>query len=281
MEKFATDYGEYIDSLGQRDYSFLACGSTALGIELAIDDLHLGQTLCNTLLKHTGQHVVAISFSGNSTEVTDAIVSCLVTDYVFVCGKQLPGIENSLVIDTTGIPNRLLPLLSYKLAALFARGRAFFSDGSRNHSTVLQGNNELLSALQICFSKNQIPVFCAQDGAVLHKTLCTQYMEFFKKPALFRSYPQYTHDFLWSISAVNAGSFHFFHILPFATYSDNRFEKTIDHLNNMGVMQTLIKTGDLDGYDALRCALQLYSQLAQELKLDANMEHSFSQEEKA
>jgi hypothetical protein len=281
IQKFAADYGDYIDSLGQRDYSFLACGSTALGIQLAINDLNLGRTLHNTLLKNTSQHVVAISFSGNSTEVTDAIANSLITDYVFVSTKRLPRIKNSLVIDTTGIPNRLLPLLSYKLTALFFKGKDFLNlYKSLNNTTMLKDDSELFGALLTCFSKNQIPVFCAQDGAVLHKILCTEYMEYFKKSALFLNYPQYTHDFLWSINAVNAVSFHFFYIMPFATYSDNRFEKTIDHLNKLGVLQTTIKTGQFDGYDSLRFSLQLYSQVAENLKLDANIEYSFSIAEK-
>lgn len=276
IQKFAADYDYYISSLAHKDHSFLACGSTALGIEIAIKDLDLGQTLRNTLLKSTSQPVVAISFSGNSTEVTDAIANKLVTDYVYVCSKPQPEIKHSIVVDTTGIPNRILPLLAYKLTALFATGEPLLKSlKTLDNPTTLKEDSELCSALQTCFSKNLIPVFCAQEGAILNKILCTQYMEFFKRPGIFLNYPQYTHDFLWSINDENAASFCFFYILPFAIYSDNRFEKTIDHLNKLGVLQTMINTRQFDGYDSLRLSIQIYLQVAENLKLDANIEYSF------
>ncbi len=271
---FATTYRDVISGLREKQCAFLACGSTFLGVKLALNDIQ--DHSCTLATWETKQHIVGISFSGNSAEVVAHMEKC--TGSVLITGNKHLQAENTLIVQTDNIPTRCLPVLAYRIAALFMNG-----DTSQVYNMPFTAHKEhepFLTALNECYLLNAIPVFCANETSGLHRVFASQYMECLKQPAFAADFPAYTHDLLWSLNRSNNSTFYFFHLEPFLQIPDSRYANTTMHIQRMGHQQfSFMPPGLLheQGYPAFCYALNLLQQVAAKQNIDSNNELSFGQ----
>lgn len=220
------------------------------------------------------QPMIGISYSGNSTEVTDAFSADVQPHSVLITANTGLSGTTVLHIQPDGIPLRYLPLLTYRLIVRMVESP--FS-GYRATEALPEWSNRLSESLIDCYTNNKIPVFTSTSSSWFARVFAEQFMEFLKRPAFHVHFPHFTHNLLWGLGGHNASQFYFMHEESGRDYSDNRQQKTWQHLEAMGAQQLVLHDceGQLNQYTLLASCLTIYAVVCEQVGVEGNTEHSF------
>lgn len=294
QKKLSQDHQKIDDLIKESsEIVYVASGSTALGIESAIKDFSdktsyiiQNVTEFKKIIAKKKQKILTfgVSMSGLSVEVREilSLASKRGLNTVYITkASPIESATVNIILDFGEIPNRFLPfaiclLIHYYHKSSFNEqmiDEILFSLKSRS--------NELLFFLEFTYKSKLTPIFVTSDCSSWGYILATQYMEFLKKTAFHLSFPEWTHNYLWTLEKTHKNSFAFIHMKPKIDLKDNRFKRTIDHVKSLQINQLLI--GDLpnfsDKYPSSSKLLQsliLYWELSNNLGIDPNIEKSFT-----
>ncbi len=270
---------------------FVACGSTALGVQAALADIdrpdvcvldNVAAFECHLRLATRQPLVIGMSVSGLSMEVRAvlrrAVAQGLSTVYV-TRGASLEGTTHHVALRFEAVPQRILPVAVYGFVVGIL-SRKPFEVGEPLLPAVLPAPYTDLSAfLAEAHTKGLVPVVASADRPFLGRLLATQYMEFLKKPAIHVRFPEWTHHLLWTLDPPHQEQFAFVHIRPVVALEDGRFDNLVEHLTVRRFRQFIF-----EDFGAARCnaggqtlmeVLSLYRSLATHLSIDPDTEASF------
>ncbi len=271
---------------------FAACGSTALGVEAALRDR--GDKAPRVIRAPDeyaeGAHptgglspFVGISMSGRSAEVRETLEQASgegqETTYV-TQGEAMAGASANLILDLDGVPKRLLPLVGCLVAHRSFGSRFPRELGERLALGEVPGLPGLPEALRHAHQMSLMPVFVSSGSRFFGDLLCAQYMEFLKKPALHLSFPQWTHDFLWTLGKKDRRRLQFIQMRPRKDLADGRFHSVIERLDSLGIDQGVLEEfpglpGEYPNSSNFARVLLLFHDLSKELGVDPEGEISF------
>ncbi|MDR1225771.1 MAG: hypothetical protein LBK47_02595 [Prevotellaceae bacterium] len=281
LKIFLNAHYSTLEKLVMSEHYWLACGSTKTSIETAlcgcsgqINKMPVVMDYYSPILQ--GKLVIGLTYSGNSTEVTDFIPVNTHPDSKIITSSSRVIEKTVLPFITKGIPLRYLPLLTHKLI------RSIYNQDVSKHT--LSGDlrislEPVFEALRFSYINNLIPVFTSDNNSWFARLFSEQHMEFLKRPAFSVSYPNYTHNFLWSLSKHNIDRFYFIHENSQFHYSDCRQSKAIKHISLLGGFQAELpfNTTSYDVYAIWLSCISLYEKLSTMLDLNMNAEHSFNE----
>lgn len=272
---------------------YAACGSTALGIDAALGDLGQGPRPCIrsphafSLLPRPGAEaapVIGMSMSGGSAEVLEILGRARLQgrDSLLVTGARIamPG-TRVLRLDLEGVPRRLLPLAS----CLLVHHLAGVGAGRHLAERPLPPDEAwpgLSAFLEAAASTGAVPVFVSPGDPFLCEALSSQYMEFLKRPAFSLSFPEWTHDFLWTLGARESHRFRIVHLGAGEDLSDRRFHQVQERLGALGIPQLALEPPSGGRPPATALLVQvvaLMACLAERLGIDSEAEGSFHAKE--
>ena len=275
-------------------FRFAACGSTALAVQAAIlDSRNESGWLMQSLgdyqeIRHSldpGTAVIGISLSGHSVEVREVLNQAAADGIsaIFVSlGTSIESAHN-LLIGPTEIPQRFLPLLAMRFVQ-FCLGSAFpEKDISSQQIHPVELSVLLQEFLVKTYQAELMPVFAAPKPDIKATQLKTQYMEFLKRPAIQLIFPEWTHDFLWSLSQADKNRYALILFEPRIDLTDQRFQKCVNHIQNLGISHLVINHSPAQQVPnpnsrIFRQVLDLFQTLADQLGIDPSQERSFTSE---
>lgn len=271
---------------------FVACGSTAKGIDAALKDQGPGEAAClqspaafasarpsldpSTL-------VVGVSMSGGSAEVVDVLQSAhrLGWPTLFLSREAgSKGLPRSLRLGFGGIGPRFLPLSACLLAHRLS-GSGFGLDDLPPPSLEPDGPWPALAEfLESAYVSGKVPIFITAGDPFLGELLSSQYMEFLKRPSFHAAFPEWTHDLLWTLGPPAGNGFALVQLGQPEELSDRRAPRVAERLAGLGL--PYLQAGELCGASrfpasrSLALSLILMAELAERLGLDPMAELSLS-----
>jgi hypothetical protein len=283
---------------GAKSLAFAASGSTALGIETALAELPASKAPCfRSPADYEGaaaarggpregrrpELVVGLSMSGRSAEVLE-VLRLAARDgarTLLFSASGVRGVDSPIPLGFEGIPRRFLPLA----ACLFAEEIAGSGAPDRLAAALKTGPADrrpgLAGFVEGAWRSGLAPIFIGSGEGLEARLLAAQYMEFLKKAAFFASFPEWTHDLLWTLGPADAKRFAFVHFAPDQDLPDGRFAKATERLESLGISQLVLYPAR-DPVDrgpagaALARALLLFSEVAERLGVDSEAELSFA-----
>ncbi len=277
---------------------FVACGATASGINAALRDLGGTVPACIEsvsafleILPRLDQTrpLVGLSMSGGSAEVLDVLSRAeglgLPTVYLtHDTGHRGP--ERRLQLRLEGLGSRFLPLAACLLVHHFSGSDAYKGLLAPSSSRDEEAWPGLLDFLEASFRGGLVPVFISGADPFPAAVLSSQYMEFLKRPSFHRSFPEWTHDLLWTLGPQDRERLAFVQLGPQEELSDRRAARVQERLEGLGIRcfsaaATAGTAGAGQGtpYPATSClarGLALMADLAERLGLDPGLELGFS-----
>lgn len=271
---------------------FVACGSTAKGIDAALKDLGPGAAAClqspsafasarpsldpSTL-------VVGVSMSGGSAEVVDVLQSAhrLGWPTLFLSREAgSKGLPRSLRLGFGGIGPRFLPLAACLLVHRLSGG-SLGPEDLAPPCLVPEGPwPAMADFLESAYVSGKLPIFVTSGDPFLGELLSSQYMEFLKRPSFHAAFPEWTHDLLWTLGPPAGQGFALVQLGQAEELSDRRAPRVAERLAELGLAN--FQAGEVCGdsrFPASTClafSLVLMAELAERLGLDPMAELSLS-----
>ena len=266
---------------------FFACGSTALGVVCFLhdNDIPLDQVLLSQgeyVLKKSRikslNTLMGITASGNSAEVMSFLCDMKTgrRKTLLLTGNESLEANDRLVMDLKKVRNRHIPLYLCLLLH-HLHDRAALRKIKPIHS--IRMFKRIKQDLCEIYLQQLIPVFVSERHQLYWDILSKQYMEYFKKPSLYLCYPEYTHNFIWSLNQNHRQVFAFIHLKPRGDLPDNRFKNAVRHIDRFGIRQVIVEDEPgmayLGNSIKLMEIFELFDELSSLLGLNGDRECSF------
>lgn len=278
IDDFIRKNRQSIHEIRNREFCFLACGSTKLGLEVGIDMCHENILVYDDpSLIPNNQLVIGLTFSGNSTEVADFFSEENRDAHWLITSSNQPKGNHVLKFEKGETSNRLLPLLAAGLAMTmmgFSFKDAFEGLNKPQDETVL------VDQLMAGYGSIKTPLFVSDRNSWFARIFTEQHMEFLKKPAFALHFPHFTHNLIWSLGSSDSEKYHFWWLESATKYSDARNAKTKNHLSGLGFSIDKVdsKWQKATSLDMLTFCLGVFENVSTKLAIQANHEHSFKSE---
>lgn len=269
---------------------FVACGSTAKGIDAALKDLGPREAAC---LKSPREFfalgrspdsetlVIGVSMSGGSAEVVDVLQGAhrLGWPILYLSREAVPnGLPWSFRLGLAGIGPRFLPLSACLLAHRLY-GSGFGLEDLPLPSLEPEGPwPAMADFLESAYVSGRLPIFITAGDPFLGELLSSQYMEFLKRPSFHAAFPEWTHDLLWTLGPPAGQGFALVQLGQPEELSDRRALRVAERLAGLGL--PYFQAGEIGGASrfpastSLALSLILMAELAERLGLDPMAETS-------